>query len=252
MITDPLFYVAAVPAVLVVGVAKAGFGSGMGMLGVLLLTLVVPPVQAAAVMLPILCLMDPLSVWGYRRSWDRKCTAVLLTGGLVGIVAGTLSFHLLDDRLIRLMIGLLTMIFLADFVFGRGRTERRARPGPVAGATLGALAGFTSFVIHAGSPPTAMYLLPQRLDKSVYVGTTIVFFFAVNYLKLVPYAGLGLFSAENLTTSLALMPVAPIGVWTGIRLNRLIPTELFYRLCYVFLFVTGSKLLYDGAAPFFA
>jgi uncharacterized membrane protein YfcA len=108
--------------------------------------------------------------------------------------------------------------------------------------------GFTSFISHAGGPPIQFYLLPQRMDKTVFVGTTVIFFLIVNYVKLVPYVWLGLFDTSVLTTALVLMPVAPVSIWLGMRLHRIIPPGPFYRICYVFVFLAGLKLLYDNVA----
>jgi hypothetical protein len=247
IIADPWFYAAAVPGVLVAGIAKGGVsGGGVGMLGTMALVLVVPPAQAAAIMLPILCLMDIIGTWTFRRAWDRRSLVQLTPGALVGIALGTVTFGLLDEGWIRLTVGTLSIIFVADHALGLKARLMSDRPGPVAGAVLGGLSGYTSFVIHSGAPPAAMYLLPQRLEKATLVGTTMIFFLVVNYAKLPPYAFLGLLSTDNVATALALAPLAPVGIWLGARLNRVISPTWFYRVSYAFLFVTGLKLVHDG------
>jgi uncharacterized membrane protein YfcA len=247
LITDPLFYAIAVPAVLITGISKGGVGGGLGMLGVLLMILVVPPPQAAAIMLPILCLMDPMSAWAYRRTWHRGNVAVLVSGAGIGVIAGILVFGLLDGAIIRLIIGALVMLFVANSLLALWRKIEVHRPSRAVGVVCGAVSGLTSFLVHAGMPTVAIYLLPQRMEKAVFVGTTVIYFFAVNYAKLVPYYFLGLFDTTNLATSLVLVPLAPIGIWLGVRINRWLSQEWFYRICYAFLFASGVKLLYDGA-----
>jgi uncharacterized membrane protein YfcA len=230
-ITDPLFYLVAVPAVLLAGISKGGFGAGLGILAVPLMTLRVPPTQAAAIMLPILCLMDIFGIGAYRRTWDRANLTILFSGALVGTAIGAASFRYLDESLIRLLLGIIALAFIASRWFGRG--DRPPAPRSlVKGGFWGMVAGFTSFVAHAGGPPVSVYLLPQRLDKTLFVGTTVVFFFAVNYVKLLPYYWLGQFPQANLATSLALAPVAVAGVLLGIWLHDRIDVALFYRLCY--------------------
>ncbi|MCH7487585.1 MAG: sulfite exporter TauE/SafE family protein, partial [Proteobacteria bacterium] len=118
--------------------------------------------------------------------------------------------------------------------------------GRLLGFACGTLSGFTSFVAHAGGAPMKFYILPQRLDKRLFVGTNVVFFFIVNQLKIWPYLWLGQFSPENLLTSLVLAPAVPVGVWIGWRINRILPMELFYKICYGLLFVVGVKLIWDG------
>ena len=244
---DPLFYTVAALGVVLVGFSKAGFGGGIGFLGVLMMSVVATPVQAVAVMLPVLCVLDPMGAWPYRRSWDRHCLIILMIGGTIGTIIGALTFSLLNDSVIRLMVGGLTMLFLLDQLWGRARKAERRKPGDPAGIVLGVMGGFTSFVIHAGAPPTTMYLIPQRLNKSVFVGTVAIYFFALNYMKIVPYAWLGLFNSDNLMMSLALMPFAPIGIWLGLKFHQRISERWFYRVCYVFMFVAGIRLVFDGS-----
>jgi len=248
MISDPLFYLAAVPAVLISGVSKGGFGAGLGVVAVPMMALVLPPVQVAAIMLPILCLMDLVGVWAYWKKWEGKVLLRLALAAVVGIAVGALTFHLLAPWTIRLLIGVIALGFTASYLAKRLRPDGapQRRPGPAAGWLWGAVSGFTSFTAHAGGPPVNVYLLPLGLPKTRYQATTVAFFLLVNYVKLIPYTGLGLFTAENLATSAVLLPIAVAGIFAGIWLHNRVPTGLFYTACYVFLALTGVKLVYDG------
>ncbi|WP_316976581.1 sulfite exporter TauE/SafE family protein [Shumkonia mesophila] len=246
MISDPLFYAVAVPAVLLAAISKGGFGGGLAMLGVPLLSLVIPAPQAAAIMLPILCLMDVMGVWAYRKTWHRRNFWIMASGALIGIAIGTFTFHWFSDGSIRLLVGCIAVVFSLDYWFRKKPAKANANPDVGRGMFWGALSGFTSFLAHAGGPPANTYLLPQRMDKTLFVGTMVMLFTAVNYAKLLPYWWLGLLPAGNLAMSLILAPLAPVGVVLGIWLHRRISPTWFYRLCYLFLFVTGLKLFYDG------
>ena len=248
VITDPLFYLAAIPAVYLFGIAKGGFGGGLGILSVPLMGLVVSPIQAAAILLPILCLMDLFSMWAFRGRWLWPELRVLLPASLVGIVSGTLLFEYMSPAVIRLMLGIIAIAFTLHFWFERLRSSNGDLPhfGKPVGIAAGATAGFTSFVAHAGGPPVTMYLLRRGYDRTAFVGTTVLFFTVVNYVKLVPYTWLGQFDASNLATSLVLSPLAPAGVATGVWLHRRISDQFFYRVAYGMLFVVGAKLIYDG------
>ncbi|HRY23794.1 MAG TPA: sulfite exporter TauE/SafE family protein [Geminicoccaceae bacterium] len=246
MIDDPAFYLAAIPAVLIFGISKGGFGGGLGIAAVPLMAIVVSPARAAGILLPLLVLMDLIGLFAYRRHWDRRVVKVMLPGALLGILIGGLAFGYLDDDVVRVVLGLIAVGFTADY-FLRDKSRIAARPQRrVAGAFWGCVAGFTSTIAHAGGPPANIYLLPLKLDKSIFVGTMVVLFSAVNAAKIVPYASLGLFDAANLTTSLVLAPVAAIGMLAGIWLHGKVDQLLFYRLCYVFVLLTGLKLVYDG------
>jgi uncharacterized protein len=244
-IVDPAFYLVAVAAVLLVGISKGGFGGG-GLFAVPAMALIVPPAQAAAIMLPILLIMDGVGVHAYRRRFDRGAMAVMLPGAVLGIAAGGFAFGLLDPDSMRLLIGALALGFVAWEVLGRGRLRPPARPRAWLGALCGGISGFTSTIAHAGGPPAALYLLPLRLDKTVFVGSTVIFFGLVNLLKLVPYALLGQFTTTNLATSLILAPLAPLGVRLGVRLHHRVSQATFYPIIYGIVALTGAKLIWDG------
>lgn len=248
IIADPFFYAVAIPACLLTGISKGGFGGALGLLGVPLLSLAIHPAQAAAILLPILCAMDIVGLIVYRRQADWRNLAILLPGAIIGIILCYFAWPYLDDDSIRLILGLMAVLFALKawlLPVPHGRVTGR---DPVKGGIAGVICGFTSFVAHAGGPPVQMYLLPQRLDKTLYVGTTVWLFSLINFIKLAPYHSLGLLSAENLGTSLVLAPLAPLGIWLGVRIHAMVPEVLFYRFAWIMLFVTGLKLTWDALA----
>lgn len=230
-----------------VGISKAGFGGGVGSMAVPLMALSISPIQAAAVLLPILCVMDVMGLWFYWAKWDRRNLTILLPAAMVGIVIGTATFRFLDADTIRIMVGALAVGFTVHHWL-RAITARHQSRGadPLRGSLWGTVSGFSSFVAHAAGPPLSIYLLPQRLDKTRFVGTTVALVFVMNLVKLVPYAWIGQFTPTNLYTALALMPLAPLGIWLGLWLHRRAPEAIFYRVCYALLFIVGLRLLYDG------
>ncbi len=248
IITDPLFYAVAIPAVLLTGISKGGFGGALAGVGVPLMALAISPVHAAAILLPVLCFMDVVGVRAYLGKWDSANLKIMLPGALLGIAIGTLSFGMLSEDTIRILIGAIAVAFTLNAWFGLGARQSATGISAVKGSFWSALSGWTSFVAHAGGPPVMVYLLPQQLDKVRYVATISVFFAFVNALKLVPYAWLGQFSATNLATSLVLAPLVPLGVWLGLWLQNRINTVWFYRITQLCLFATGVQLIYQGAA----
>ena len=250
MITDPWFYVAAIPAVLLFGIAKGGFGGGLGVLSVPLMALVVSPLQAAAVLLPILCVMDLVGLWAYRGRWLWPELRILIPASMVGIVAGTALFGFMSAATVKVIVGIVAVAFAAHYVYATRHKPDSELPHfpPSVGIAAGAAGGFTSFIAHAGGPPISIYLLRRPLDRTDFVATTVLLFAAINYAKLLPYGWLGQLSSENLLTSLVLSPLAPVGVYTGVWLHRRVSDRFFFRLMYVLLFVVGCKLLNDGIA----
>jgi len=244
-ITDWHFYAVAVPAVLLLGISKSGFGAGFGSLAVPLMAMVVTVPQAAAILMPVLLVMDLLGIAAFRKDFDRALLRFLLPWGLLGIVIGTLSFRLLQPRWVAGIVGVFTLLFLAQRLLFPPRPDQPAPPR-WAGALLSATSGFTSFVAHAGGPPINAYAIPLRLTPVRFTGTMAFYFFAINLAKWVPYGWLGLLDWRNLATSLLLLPLAPLGVWTGVRIARRIDQKLFYRFIYVGMLLTGIKLVWDG------
>ena len=245
LITDWQFYAVAIPAVLLLGVSKSGFGAGFGSLAVPIMALAVTVPQAAAILMPILFVMDVMGLAAYRKHFDWKLLRFLIPLGLVGTVVGTLSFRLLDALLVAGIVGVFTLAFLAQRLLFPPRADSPPPPKWV-GAVLTATSGFTSFVAHAGGPPINAYLIPMRLPPLAFTATMAVFFAVLNLSKWIPYAWLGLLDMRNMATSAALMPFAPIGVVVGVKLAHRIQPVLFYRLIYLGMLLTGVKLVYDG------
>ncbi|MEZ5923972.1 MAG: sulfite exporter TauE/SafE family protein [Hyphomicrobiaceae bacterium] len=246
VLTDPWFYIVGGFAVLVVGLSKSGFLTGLGVLGVPILTFVMAPVQAAAILLPILIAMDVVGVWAYRQNWDRRNLLLLIPSAAIGIAIGWATAAYVTDAAVRLIVGSIGLIFAIDHWL-RLRPAAGGRAGTLAGLFWGSLTGFVSFVSHAGSPPFQIYVMPQRLQPVVYAGTSTMLFAVVNLLKVGPYLALGQFDVENLKASLVLLPLAPAGVFLGLHLIKRIPSEPFYRLAYVLLLIVSIKLIVDGS-----
>jgi uncharacterized membrane protein YfcA len=246
IVTDPLFYLLAVPAILALGLGKGGF-AGIGMVSTPLLALTVPPLQAAAILLPILLIQDAISVWAYRRTWDAWNLKVLTPGAVAGVAAAWLFAAHVSDAYVELTVGVTGVCFVLYSFLAHVPAEPR-RPSAAAGVVWGSLAGFTSTIIQVGAPPYQVHILPQRLDKLTLIGTTIVFFALVNVMKLVPYFALGQFSARTLATSALLLPFAVAANLFGLWVARRTPTELFYRLAYLLMLLISLGLIWQGAS----
>jgi uncharacterized membrane protein YfcA len=252
VITDPLFYLLAIPAVTCLGVSKGGF-AGLGMIATPLLALVVPPLEAAAILLPILICQDAISVWTYHRAWSAWNLKVLLPGSVLGVAAASLFAIYLPNAAIALTVGSIALAFvlyrwLGDGLrayLGRPPTEAQ-RPHPAMGVLWGALSGFTSTLLQVGGPPFQIHMLPQRLDKFTLVGTTVIFFTILNWMKVIPYLALGQFSPRNLATSAVLLPLAVAANFFGIWLVRITPTDAFYRIAYFLMLLIAIALLWQG------
>ena len=235
LIADPWFYAVAIPAVLLFGISKGGFGGGLGTAAVPLMALVISPLQAAAILLPILCVMDIVALWKFRGKWVGPELRVLVPASLLGILVGTLLFEYMSASIVRLIVGVVAITFTLHFWINKQRANSSGLPDyPRSYGVLGGtVAGFTSFVAHSGGPPISMYLLRRPLNRTDFAGTSVVFFAVVNYVKLVPYSWLGQFDYDNLATSAVLVILAPVGVLIGAWLHKRITDKFFFAFVYV-------------------
>jgi len=247
LITDPLFLATCSVAVILLGLSKGGF-AGVGALGTPLLALVIGPVEAAAIILPILIVQDLVGVWAFRHSWDGSIIELMLPAAIAGIAVAYWFAASLPDAGMQFLLGLISVVFAARSLWVRrgGRIPAPADPPRWFGILMGFAAGVTSQVAHAGQPPFQIYVLPKRLDRDVLVGTTAIFFAAVNWIKVPAYVALGQFSHDHLLASLAFTPIALISTFAGVWLVRRVDTDRFYGLIYWLMLLVGLKLIWDG------
>ena len=247
MITELAFYAVAAPAVMLLGLAKGGF-YGVGILALPLVSLAAPPLQAAAVMLPILLVQDAITVWAYRGNWSGRILRLMLPGALAGIGAGYLLAATVPEAAISLTLGLVCIGFAGHRLWlERGQPPPPRRGGVLGGLAAGAAAGFASMIAQAGGPPFQVWVMPQRLSREILVGTSSIFFALLNWAKVVPFMALGQLDSRTLATSAVLMPLAIASSLAGVALVRRVPVERLYRLLYGLLLFVGVKLAWDGA-----
>lgn len=243
-----VFFALAVPAVLFAGFSKGGFGGGAAFAATSILALVLEPEQALALMLPMLMMMDVAALGAFWKKWSWPDARVMILGSVPGVALGVWLFQIADADLLRLMIGVMSIAFVAwQLAKSSGIVRPFAKRLPAwAGVLSGIFAGFTSFVSHAGGPPAAVYLLSQKLTKTEYQATTVIVFWVINAAKVIPYAILGMFTIETGLANLALAPVAFAGVWLGVRMHEIVSERLFFAVTYIALCLTGSKLIWDA------
>ncbi len=248
LILDFWFFAVAAPAVVFAGISKGGFGSGAAFAASSVLALVVEPGLALGIMLPMLMLIDLAALRPYWRKWRLREAMLMIAGGLPGVALGAALYRVASPDLLRVMIGVVSVGFVA---WQLAIARRWIRVGALvmsdsAGAAIGVLAGFTTFISHAGGPPAAVFLLARKLNKTEYQATTVLIFWVLNIVKFVPYAYLGFFTWETFQANVWLAAFALLGTWIGVRAHRIVPEWLFFRLTYALLTVTGIKLIWDG------
>lgn len=237
------FWAIAGLAAVLVGLSKGGLPV-VAMTAVPVLSLVMSPLQAAGLLLPIYIVSDWFGLWAYRRSFDAAVLKIMLPATALGVLLGWATAALVSERLVGGMIGALGAAFAASRLMGRGSAAAARPPELLSGIFWGAAAGFTSFVSHAGGPPWQIYALPLRMPKAVFAGTSTILFTWVNAVKLPAYWSLGMVSWQSLPTAIWLMVPAALAVLAGVRLVRIIPEALFFKLVLWALLLLSLRLLW--------
>lgn len=238
----------AAAAVIFAGISKGGFGNGAGFAVTPLLALVLGPAEAIALMLPLLMIMDAAALRAWWGQWDRQAARVMILGGAIGVAIGAAVFSMISPALMRLMMGIVALLFVAVQLAQRflGLRLRRQAAGRREGVFWGAVSGLTSFISHAGGPPAAVYLLSRSLSKATYQATSVLVFSAINAMKFVCYLWLGFFGQTTALAVVALSPMAILGVALGVWAHRRVPEGPFFAAIYIMLTVTGARLVWGA------
>ena len=241
---DLTFFLFASFGVVVFGISKGGFPGPIAMLAVPVMSFVMSPIKAAAILLPLLIVMDLIAIYIYWNKWKLKILKIIIPASIVGILFGTFTFKYTNEDQIRIMVGIISIIFvLVSFI---QKSNSLLKPTKLKGYFWSSIAGYTSFLIHAGNPPMNFYTLPLKLDKISFIGTMTMAFLVINVVKLIPYYYVGLLAPANLIVSLILLPLAFISVLIGYFIQKKIPEKIFFNVIYILLFLSGLKLIYDG------
>lgn len=245
---DLTFFLLALPAIVIAGISKGGFGSGASFVAAPILAIQFEPQFALGFLLPLLMLMDCTALRPFWGKWDWPNAKVLIIGAAGGVGLAIFFYQMADADTLRVLIGVISIAFVVYDLARKSGWLRipQARFRASVGTFTGVVAGFTSFVSHAGGPPVAMHLLSQGMDKTTYQATSVIVFWVINIFKAVPYAFLGIFTAETLLADLILAPVAVISAMLGVAAHKVVPERLFFAITYALLMGAGLKLLWDG------
>ena len=241
---DPTFLAFASFGVFVFGISKGGVPGPIAMLAVPVMSFAMSPLQAAGILLPLLIIMDFSAIYLYWKKWLNNIVKIIIPASIIGILFGTFTFQYTNENQIRIVVGAISIIFvLVSFI---QRNNLLLKPTNLKGYFWSSIAGYTSFLIHAGNPPINFYMLPLKLDKVAFIGTMTLAFLVINVVKLIPYYYVGLLAPSNLIVSLMLLPLAFVSVLFGYFLQKKIPEKLFFNIVYILLFLSGCKLIFDG------
>jgi uncharacterized protein len=235
---------AALLGAFIIGLSKAGFASGLGMLTTPLVASSMAARDAIGLVLPLLCVADAMTIGIYWRKWDASAIKHPLIGALVGIGCGMLFVTSVSNRTLALAIGIVGLTMVALLIIrARWFPHATYRPRLIDGLAVGIASGFSSAIAHAAGPIFALFLLAQRMPKEAFVASNGLFFTVNNLLKVPPYVLSGLITVETLRRDLRLLPMIPVGVFAGWAANRLLPQRHFDVIVYLLLGITSLHLI---------
>lgn len=240
------FWFVAVFAAFCVGMSKGGVPV-ISAMAVPMMSLVMSPVLAAGLLLPVFIVADMFGLYNYRRNFNPRVLKIMLVAMPIGVFIGWLTSSRVSEAVVTLIIGLIGASFALTMILRKKamRDPQPARVGP--GMFWGTITGFTSFVSHSGATPYQVYTLPLGMDKITFAGTVTVAFAYINVVKLIPYYMLDQLSLTNLRVTLVLLVPAVLGVFVGVRLVRVMPEKLFFRIIIWALLLLSLRLIWDGS-----
>jgi uncharacterized membrane protein YfcA len=241
-----VFFICAIASVVIVGISKSGFGSGLGVLSLPLMASQSTLNEALAILLPLLIAIDLVGIGRFLKHADWRILKLILPAAFVGMFLGMIFFTVITPKALTLFVGIFIMLFLIQLLVTSHFDLREAKPYPWLGRLMGLISGFTSFVAHNGGPPITIFMLREKLVPMVYTSTLGIFFTFINFGKLGPYAYLDLLNLKQLATSVILLPCVPVGVYLGFYLVEKISMKWYYRIVQFFLLVASVKLIADG------
>jgi uncharacterized protein len=247
LLDNTMFMALAVVGVCLLGVSKGGF-LGLGVMALPLMSLFVPPLQAAAIILPTAIAQDLLTLWVYRREWSAWNLKIMLPSMFFGMFIAWLMAASLSAVHIRLAIGLIAALFVLRYWLARRFEKYAPKPSVATGIVFGAIGGVTTMLANAGGPAWQIHLLPQKLEKLPYIGTLSILFAASNVVKVPGFLTLGFLTQDNLLIGLTLVPIGIASNYAGIWMVRRVSTELFFRIAYVLMFIIAFELIRSSVA----
>ena len=240
-----MFFLCVPPAIILFGIAKTGLGGSVSLISIPLMTIVMPLTEALALILPILIFSDIIAVYKIRKKFDFPILQLIVPFAVIGLIIGFLTFSFFSENFLKLFLGIMGFLFSSHYFLFRSYTISPSKPNFLKGATCASLAGLTSFCAHAGGTPASLYLLPLRLKKEIYVGTRVIFFCIINFFKLPLYIYLSMLDLSTFLRSTTLFPLALAGIYLGYRILELLDENLFYKIVYVLILVSSTKLIID-------
>ncbi|MBO6675508.1 MAG: sulfite exporter TauE/SafE family protein [Rhizobiales bacterium] len=240
------FWIVAGLAAFILGLSKGGMPV-VAILSVPLLSLLMDPALAAGLLLPLYLIADCYALYLFRKAFSVRNLKILIPAVGVGVLIATFAVSSVPADGVKLLLALIGFSYLFNTIRKR-LAQREVEPKPAdvpRGLFWGTLAGITSYIAHSGGPPYQAYVLPQKLEKMSYLGTTAIVFACLNWMKVPAYIYVGQMNWQSIQQALWLAPFALLGAWSGAQISRLLPEKIFFLLIEIALGLVSVKLLFE-------
>ena len=228
----PLAWVLLGLAAVFVGVSKTAL-PGINTISIAIVAALMPAKASTGLMLLLLIVGDVFALANYARHANLPALVRLIPAVLVGLAGGALFLALMDDAVVRRIIGVILLVLMALTLWTRRRDA--ATSAPPAGSTramlarggYGALGGFTTMVANAGGPVMSMYFLASRFPMKEFLGTAAWFFAVINITKVPISVGIGILTVDTALLALLLVPGVVLGAVIGRVMIHHISQQVF-------------------------
>lgn len=247
-----LWLLCVVSAVLIIGIAKSGFGGGIAVVATPLFSVAMPTDHAVGILLPVLLAADVVAACQHYRKAKYKLLWVMLAGAFAGVLMGTGVIAILGhagvlERALNLIVGMTCLVFVGlQFYRILGHTIHGIPTGRHGAVIAGGAAGAVSTIAHSSGPIITIYLLERGELKAAFVGTMVMFFFILNVMKVPPYLALGLIHPETMVASAWLLPIIPIGAILGLWMYKRVAEKPFNIIMYIAAGAAACYMIYKG------
>ena len=244
---DISYYLIVSFSILLFAISKSGFsGGGLALISVTLLSITYGPLTAIAILMPMLIVCDVIALFLNRNHFEYKILWSIAPYSLLGVIIGTILFKFINLSMISIFIGSISLLYvLLNYLIADNRNLKKI-PFYGSKSFWGALAGFTSFVLHSGGLPLNIYFMAIYNKKVQFVAGVVFSIALINLFKLIPYFYLEILNFEKLYSYLIFSPIAVIGVILGHWMNSKLSDNSFFTIINIFVVIGSLRLIYLG------
>ena len=218
----------------------------MALISVTLLSITYGPLTAIAILMPMLIVCDVIALFLNKKYFEYKILWSIAPYSLLGVIIGTILFKFINLSMISIFIGSISLLYvLLNYLIADNRNLKKI-PFYGSKSFWGALAGFTSFVLHSGGLPLNIYFMAIYNKKVQFVAGVVFSIALINLFKLIPYFYLEILNFEKLYSYLIFSPIAVIGVILGHWMNSKLSDNSFFTIINIFVVIGSLRLIYLG------